>query len=120
MEFLDEERGPMTPKPKHWLDRMPRQNKGCLNCGPLYEKLPWGAWLSVGFGACQITRDGEGIYNESPDIEVAPPRLRKFTRRAKKEPGHDWRVHFAAPLYDAEYQWQGNAWYLVKKGMGFA
>jgi hypothetical protein len=40
---------------------------------------------------------------------------------ASKDPDHDWRVHFYAPLYEAHYQRQDEKhWVLVEKGQGFA
>jgi len=114
----------MTDKAKHWLDRLPRSSKGCLNCGPLWEWLPWGSWLTVGFGVCTVTRDGEAVYCDGSVEPEDCPKLRKFTRLAYSEPEHDWRVHFFAPLYEAEYQWQGDKytgrWFLVRRGQGFA
>jgi hypothetical protein len=112
---------------EHWLPRLPRSHKGCLNCGPLWEWLPWGHYLATGFGQCMVTRDGEPVYTECStalDDDSDPPRLRRFTRRAYREPARDWRVHILAPLYDAEYQWQGDKWtgkwFLVRRGEGFA
>jgi len=41
--------------------------------------------------------------------------------RAAKDPDHDWRISFVAPLYEACYQRQGDKhWVLVSKGEGFA
>jgi hypothetical protein len=40
---------------------------------------------------------------------------------AAADPDHDWRIYFYAPLYEAEYQRQGDGcWVLIKKGEGFA
>lgn len=40
---------------------------------------------------------------------------------ASKDPNHDWRISFDAPLYSATYQRHAERhWVLVEKGDGFA
>lgn len=84
------------------------------------------AIICVGFGDARVTRDrkivwsedtaeedsdGNKIYWEGKDAEAA----------AAKDPNHDWRVNYYAPLYEATYQRQGvGHWVLVEKGEGFA
>ena len=88
-----------------------------------HDLLSMDALLAVGFGGCVVTKDGKEVYSEQraeyenenfwigADAEAA----------ANEDPDHDWRVHFFAPLYEAEYQRQGrDHWPLVRKGRGFA
>jgi len=99
------------------LSPLPSSHKGCLCCGALHAALSLRTPLAVGFGMVDVTRDGERIWS-GDDERVW---LRRFENRAAKDPDHDWRVWFNAPLYDATYQRQGEAhWVLVEKGMGFA
>lgn len=91
--------------------------KGCLTCGSAHDVLPLNSSLAVGFGLVTVTRDGDVVW-QGDDSGVW---LRRFERRAAKDPDHDWRVRFDAPLWDGVYQRQGEAhWVLVEKGRGFA
>ena len=92
-----------------------RANVGCLNCGAPPTTLPSSACLGVGFGAVNVTRDDEMIW--SGDGEVTALR---FTRRAIKEPGHDWQIEFIGPLHGEIYQFQNGKWIMVETNMGFA
>ena len=87
------------------------------------------ALLGVGFGDCTVTRDGKAIYSENDVTHEAERQGKDLVlwegkdaeNAAAKDPDHDWRVHFFAPLYEAEYQRQGNGhWVLISKGQGFA
>ena len=97
------------------------QTKGCLNCGPLFPTLNLKCDLAVGFGDTTVTCDGTALYRE---IEVPDGKWwtgRDAEKMAARDPNHDWRIDFHAPLYDAVYQRQAkNKWVLVEKGMGFA
>lgn len=93
---------------------------GCLNCGPQPVVLNLRTTLAVGFGWCRVTKDGEELYVEAPNMGDAP-NLSKFERLAKKDPNHDWRASFNGAMGDSEYQRHGDKqWVLIKKGMGFA
>jgi hypothetical protein len=114
----------------------------CLTCGcGSHNTLPMDAMLAVGFGSCNVTKDDECVYSKQEQDYLANKRRkgkRLFERCqlvgweayweakdaeeiAAKDPDHDWRISFYAPLYEAEYQRQGeNHWVLVRKGEGFA
>lgn len=97
----------------------------CTCCGekPVVAKLDM--MLAVGFGTCVVTKNGEVVYDEielpQPPTWEDFPLLQEYENLAKKEPEADWRVQFIAPLYEAEYQRQGeDNWVLINKGEGFA
>jgi hypothetical protein len=82
--------------------------------------------LGVGFGDVTVTKDGEHVWSENLAEKDADGNEQLWQgsdaeAAAIKEPDHDWRVHFMAPLYEAEYQRQGRGhWPLISKGPGFA
>jgi hypothetical protein len=81
--------------------------------------------IAVGFGDAGYQRDGETIWCEQADSKAKEfgdfPTVQTVEDLAKQDPDHDWRIYFIAPLYEAEYQRQGDGlWVLVGKGMGFA
>lgn len=84
--------------------------------------------IGVGFGDAGYSRDGETLWNESAasygaqeDEEIQYPTVSDVETLAKADPDHDWRIWFYAPLYEAEYQRQGDGiWVLVMNGEGFA
>ena len=95
----------------------------CLTCGcGSHDTLDMSSLLAVGFGSCTVTKGKETVYDEnrcasSDEFWYA----QKAEDLAKTDPDHDWRITFFAPLYDAVYQRQGEAhWVLVNKGDGFA
>lgn len=84
--------------------------------------LPPSSVLAVGFGACNVTRDGIPVYDEQ-DHEMLEDwwTCEQAEAIAAQDPDHDWQIFFMAPLYEALYQRQGfGNWVLVKKGKGFA
>lgn len=94
---------------------------GCNICGPQPTTLPLEAELAVGFGACTVSKDGDGVYQEDHHSDNDPPTLQKFEDMAKKDPDHDWRVFFYGALSETEYQRHGDGeWVLIRKGEGFA
>lgn len=98
-------------------------HSGCLNCGSKPVVARMDMYLAVGFGDVTITKNGEGVYSENQwDAEKDDyPTLGTYELLAANEPDADWRCHFFAPLYEAEYQRQGKEhWGLVRKGLGFA
>lgn len=107
-----------------WTKLPPVKGKTvCAVCGcGAHDTLDMSALLAVGFGDTNLTRDGERIYSEN---SVEDPGVFWYATdaeaKASFDPDHDWRIKFDAPLYDAEYQRQGERhWVLVKKGDGFA
>jgi hypothetical protein len=96
----------------------------CLTCGcGSHDTLALDSVLAVGFGSCNVMKDHECVYDEN---QVEGDESKFWTCQnaedaAKADPDHDWRICFYAPLYDAEYQRQGDGhWVLVKSGEGFA
>jgi len=93
------------------------------------DTMPMDALLGVGFGDVTVTRDNEYVWSETNAVHKAE-RLKRdpmlwqgkdAEEAAAKDPNHDWRVHFVAPLYEALYQRQGKEhWVLVERGEGFA
>ena len=95
---------------------------GCLNCPPSYASIKMNTKIIVGFGDAQILKNGELIYNAPPNLEWEDAKtLMTFENMARKDPNHDWRYWYYAPLREALYQRQGrNEWVLIKTGLGFA
>jgi hypothetical protein len=96
----------------------------CLTCGcGSHDTLSMNALLGVGFGDVSVYKNEICVYSESNQDRLGR-RLwttKKIENLAAKEPDSDWRIKFYAPLYEAEYQRQGEKhWVLVKKGQGFA
>ena len=95
----------------------------CLNCGcGAGTDIGMDRMIAVGFGSAGYSRDGVSLYEESPDPDgPEPPLVGDVEKLAAADPDHDWRIFFFAPLYEAEYQRQGDGvWVLVRKGEGFA
>ena len=101
--------------PVFYKEAVTRANVGCLNCGAPPTTLPHDAVLGVGFGMVNVTRDDEFIW--SGDGEQTAYR---YTRRAKKEPDHDWQIEFIGPLHEETYQYQDGKWIMIATGRGFA
>ena len=79
--------------------------------------------IAVGFGSAGYSRDGVQLWDEgtTEEGEEKLPTVADVEELAKADPDHDWRIFFFAPLYESEYQRQGDGvWVLVRKGMGFA
>lgn len=81
-----------------------------------------GRHIAVGFGSAGYSKDGETLWDEGmAGEEDGLPTVADVEQLAAADPDHDWRIFFFAPLYEAEYQRQGEGvWVLVRKGMGFA
>ena len=96
---------------------LPSTHKGSLNCGPLETDLPMDSILAVGFGNVAVLKDGACVWSgDDPEKKVS-----EVEAKAAVDPDHDWRIEYNAPLYDAQYQRQGDGvWKLIKKGPGFA
>lgn len=78
--------------------------------------------IGVGFGCAGYSKDGEVLWEEDMSMEFDElPTVADVEKLAVESPSSDWRIYFFAPLYEAEYQRQGNRhWVLVRKGQGFA
>ena len=103
-------------KDNFWREPVTRANVGCLNCGAAPIILPPNCHLAVGFGAVKVERDGE-IQWSGDDWGMTTYR---WTRRANKEPDHDWQIEFIGPLYGETYQFQNGRWVMVETNLGFA
>jgi len=108
-----------------WVKQKPFEGKvhqGCLTCPPVLRKAKMYMRIAVGFGIACVTKDGECVFMEKPDMDWKDiPTLMKFENTARKDPNHDWRVILEAPLRSREYQRQGKTcWVLIKSGQGFA
>lgn len=98
----------------------------CLTCGAgARSDLDMHRYIAVGFGASGYSKDGNTLWQENGDdadeYEDCPTvaDVEKLAKETTTE--HDWRIFFYAPLYEAEYQRQGDGvWILVKEGKGFA
>jgi hypothetical protein len=95
---------------------------GCSVCGYNDPVLPLDTRLCAGFGAVNVTRDGESVWEESPYTEWEnAPSLQRFEDMAAPDPDHDWQVHFYLPLRETSYQRHApGKWVLVREGKGFA
>lgn len=95
----------------------------CLTCGcGARSDLEMERMIAVGFGDAGYTKDGKTVWCEQmAENEEEYHTVQTVEDLAKADPNHDWRIYFYAPLYEAEYQRQGDGvWVLVSKGMGFA
>lgn len=102
-----------------WTGRI---HQGCLNCPPVAETAPMDTIVAVGFGYAAITRDGEVVYSEPLNATgLRFRRLCSFEKKAARDPHHDWRLIFHAPLRSRTYQRHGDKlWVLVDSNQGFA
>lgn len=96
----------------------------CLTCGcGAHETFSMDGVIAAGFGSANVTKDSEQVYDEQ---DANYGRCELWTgadaeKAAAADPDHDWRISIFAPLYEAEYQRQGERhWVLVRKGDGFA
>ena len=93
----------------------------CATCGMgARSDLSMDHCIAVGFGNAGYSRDDECLWEEG-GLEEEYPTVANVEALAIADPDHDWRIYFYAPLYEAEYQRQGDGvWVLVRKGPGFA
>ena len=94
----------------------------CLTCGcGARSDLVMERAIGVGFGCAGYSKDGSVLWQENGEDFDELPTVQNVEDLAKEDPDHDWRIYFYAPLYEAEYQRQGDGvWVLVSKGPGFA
>jgi len=98
-------------------------NAACLTCGcGAKSNITMDRIIAVGFGSAGYSRDGVTLWQEDTAMDATEPdkTVGDVEALAAADPDHDWRIFFFAPLYEAEYQRQGHAWVLVRKGEGFA
>ena len=119
MEGVHGERGGMSEQELTGFKKLPaiEGRTACLTCGcGSHDTMPMDALLGVGFGDVTVTRDNEYVWSETNAVHKAE-RLKRdpmlwqgkdAEEAAAKDPNHDWRVHFVAPLYEALYQRQGK------------
>lgn len=115
----------------NWTKLQPiKGSTACCTCGcGSHDTLDPESLIAVGFGSASVTKGGQCVYDENEatwkaEKEGKDPmfwQCKDAEAEALKDPDHDWRIHLVAPLYEAEYQRQGdNHWVLVRKGEGFA
>ena len=94
----------------------------CLTCGcGARSDLEMERSIGVGFGSAGYSKNGETLWQQGGEEFDELPAVQHVEDMAKADPDNDWRIFFFAPLYEAEYQRQGDGvWVLVSKGMGFA
>lgn len=94
----------------------------CLSCGAgARTDLEPEREIAVGLGSAGYSKNGETLWEDDPHSEEDPRTVATVEALAAADPDADWRIFFVAPLYEAEYQRQGNnEWVLVRKGQGFA
>jgi hypothetical protein len=94
----------------------------CLTCGSgARTDLEMDRVIAVGFGDAGYTKDGLGVWSEGANPDEEGPTVGDVEAQAVADPDHDWRIYFYGPMYESEYQRQGEGmWVLVKKGLGFA
>lgn len=96
----------------------------CLTCGSGARSDIDMEWtIAVGIGLAGYSVDGKTIWEEgmSDGDFDSMPKVQDVERLALAEPDRDWRIFFFAPMYEAEYQRQGEGvWVLIRKGRGFA
>ena len=106
-----------SPSRPWYKEPVDKANVGCLNCGAPPIVMERYRRLSVGFGQVMVTKDDECLWGgDDWDVSAEP-----YSVMAEQDPDHDWRIYYCSPMYEAEYQRQGEGeWILVKKGEGFA
>ena len=94
----------------------------CLTCGcGALSDLDMNRRIGVGFGSAGYSKDGKTLWEECGEEFDELPSVQQVEEMAQADPNHDWRIFFFAPLYEAEYQRQGEGvWVLVRKDVGFA
>jgi hypothetical protein len=81
------------------------------------------ALIGVGFGEAGLSKDGEVVWEEAPDMGCYEDYMTVAQAEsiASADPDHDWRIHFYGPLSEGYYQRQGTEnWVLYSQGRGFA
>jgi hypothetical protein len=71
--------------------------------------------LAVGFGAVEVTHDGEQVWVGDDESKT----VADVDRWVADKPG-DWRITYTGPMSEETYQRQDNRWVLVWRGLGFA
>ena len=109
---------------KKTFDKLPAIDGSisCLTCGcGAVSNLEMDRIIGVGFGIAGYSRDGETLWQEGDEEVDQLPTVKQVEEMARVDPNRDWRIYFFAPLYESEYQRQGDdEWVLISKGRGFA
>lgn len=93
----------------------------CACCLPIPAEAQPHKIIAVGFGSANVTRDGEEVYSEPPDLEEDGMwDFAKAEEVAAADPDHDWRATLFGPLHGEVYQRQDGRWLLVESNQGFA
>jgi len=110
------------PRKKRAFKKLPpvKGSVACATCGcGARTDLNMQREITVGFGGAGYSRDGRTLWQDDGSGKKCPT-VGRVEKLASEDPDHDWRIFFNAPLYDAEYQRQGDGvWVLVSKGWGF-
>ncbi len=96
-------------------------HQGCWLCANPKKVLEMSTKLSVGFGDCRVTFNGETLWYEEPGMKwEQAPTVEKFENMAKKKEG-DWEIIFYTSLHGEVYQRHGkDKWVMIESNMGFA
>ncbi len=95
----------------------------CLTCGAgARSDLQMERIILTGFGDAGYSKNGEVLWSESQSMhDDDAPSVADVEKLAAADPDHDWRIFYYGPMYEAEYQRQGEGvWVLISKGDGFA
>jgi hypothetical protein len=99
---------------KKTFEKLPAVKSGC----GLIVDLPMEMPIKIGFGVAGYSRDGEILFHQDLSIKGYQT-VADVEKLALADPDHDWRIFFFSPLYEAEYQRQGDGvWVMVKKEPG--
>jgi hypothetical protein len=92
----------------------------CNICPPRPRTIPLDAFVHPGFGVATVhAEDTPGIGQDMGENATVQDVEDYADAHGGSE--HDWRLVIDAPLYEAEYQRQGEGvWVLVRRGDGFA
>lgn len=121
----------------HWktpITEEERKPHGCLVCeanGAIKITFPVDAEIGVGFGYAGLTKDGREVWSEPTltyDDEGTPLGFigeemtgQQALDLAMADPDADWRIIIHGPLSGREYQFQGEAGFvLIAQDEGFA
>ena len=94
----------------------------CTTCGAgAKSDLSLDSIIAVGFGSAGYSKDGKELWSEQEAVDGIYHTVGDVESIAKSSPDHDWRIYYFGPMWEGEYQRQGNGiWVLVSKGDGFA
>ena len=92
----------------------------CNICPPKPQTIPLDAFVHPGFGGASVHAEDEAGIGQAFGENATVQDVEEYAQ-AHGGDTHDWRLVIDAPLYEAEYQRQEYAtWVLVRRGEGFA